>query len=99
VLFGEAASEEVKVFDDRERKFAASLWRERRGDRVQSSGVCAFAFSPDGRLLATGYRGEDSFHEGPQPIALWDARTWAALRTLEGHERSAYSLAFTADGK
>lgn len=50
------------------------------------------AFSPDGSILATGYRDE---------ITLWDPNTGGVLRRLKGHQRDKLicSLSFRKDGK
>lgn len=48
------------------------------------------AFSPDGRMIATGTRGT---------VVLWEARGGQRLRTLRGHEGVVFSLAFSPDGK
>ncbi len=49
--------------------------------------VLAIAFSPDGKLLATG--GYD------QVIGIWDARTYQHLKDLRGHGGAIFSLAFS----
>ncbi|HET6937914.1 MAG TPA: WD40 repeat domain-containing protein, partial [Nocardioides sp.] len=50
------------------------------------------AFSPDGKLLATGAEYEVD-------AQLWDARTGARLTTLEGSKSDLVDLAFSADGR
>ncbi|OAI48365.1 hypothetical protein AYO44_07260 [Planctomycetaceae bacterium SCGC AG-212-F19] len=50
----------------------------------------SIAFSPDGRVLATG---------GLSTIELWEAATGNRIRELTGHEGSVCSLAFSGDGK
>jgi WD40 repeat protein len=47
------------------------------------------AFSPDGKLLATGSSGE---------LKLWDVSTAKELFTLGGHTEMVWSLAFSPDG-
>jgi WD40 repeat protein len=53
--------------------------------------VRAVAYSPDGKLLASG--GEDS------KVRLWDSITGKLEQTLEGHENSVMAIAFSNDGK
>ncbi len=53
------------------------------------SDVRAIAFSPDGKLLASG-----SFDN---TIKLWDVTTWAELATLKTHK--VHGIAFSPDGK
>jgi parallel beta-helix repeat protein len=53
--------------------------------------VCSVAFSPDGKILASG-----SFD---WTIKLWDVATGRELRTLQGHTSPVYSVAFSPDGK
>lgn len=52
--------------------------------------VNSFAFSPDGKILASGLL--DGI------IELWDAKNWILLHTLEGHDK-VESVAFSPDGK
>jgi WD40 repeat protein len=59
-------------------------WRQENGSRGP------LAFSPDGRLLATGDGGI---------IHLWDAATGAEVRRLEGHQGTVHCLAFAPDGR
>ena len=58
---------------------------------VQSDAVYSAAFSPDGRLIATG-----SF-DGP--TIIWDANSGARLQTLVGHYNAVLSLAFSPDSQ
>jgi len=56
--------------------------------------VYSVAFSPDGRLLASG--------SSDKTVRLWDAATSKALRTLSGHTdyvRSVRSVAFSPDSR
>jgi len=53
--------------------------------------VESVAFSPDGKLLASG--------SGDQTILLWDAESWQPIATLRGHEGEVRSVSFSADGK
>jgi WD40 repeat protein len=74
---------------------AVRLWtrangRERKRWRQQSGSRGPLAFSPDGRLLATGDGGI---------IHLWDAATGAEVRRLEGHQGTVHCLAFAPDGR
>jgi WD40 repeat protein len=52
--------------------------------------VHALAFSPDGKLLASG--GADN------TIRLWNAATGAATQNYTGHEQAIRTLAFSPDG-
>ena len=57
-----------------------------------TDGVRAVAFSPDGKILATG--SYDS------TIILWDANSGQMLLPpLKGHDRELYRVAFSPDGK
>jgi WD40 repeat protein len=49
------------------------------------------AFSPDGRLLATG--------QADKTAQLWDPATGKHLRTLTGHDDRVWGVAFSPDGR
>jgi len=53
--------------------------------------VSTVAFSPDGRMLASG--------SDDNTIKLWDVATGQELRTLTGHARQVSSVAFSSDGR
>ncbi|KAI9782331.1 MAG: hypothetical protein M1839_005204 [Geoglossum umbratile] len=56
-----------------------------------SGGVYSVAFSPDGKLVASG--------SADKTVRLWDTSTGAQLQTLEGHSDRVHSVAFSPSGK
>jgi WD40 repeat protein len=55
------------------------------------SRVISLAFSPDGRMLASG--GHDDL------VKVWDTATGQEALSLIGHTSSVYSVCFSPDGK
>jgi WD40 repeat protein/transcriptional regulator with XRE-family HTH domain len=53
--------------------------------------VCSVAFSPDGKILATG--------NSDGTVRLWDVATHRQITTLTGHAGEVLSVAFSPDGK
>jgi WD40 repeat protein len=56
--------------------------------------VWALAFSPDGRLLATG----GGILDNPGDIRLWDLHVWKERASLMGHAGGVNGLDFSPDG-
>jgi WD40 repeat protein len=66
--------------------------------------MVAFAFSPDGKLLANGGwtfpKGEDGkpdYRQAIGGIQLWDARTGKLRRSFTAHERAITSISYSPD--
>jgi len=55
--------------------------------------VHAVAYSPDGRLVATGSNDKDG------ELRLWKAATGEPVKTLDGHTDAVLSVVFSRDGK
>jgi RNA polymerase sigma factor (sigma-70 family) len=61
-------------------------------------GACV-AFSPDGRLMACGGRGDQAGDFNAGVIRLYERTTGQLVRELRGHKTQVAALAFTPDGK
>ena len=76
------------------------LWDVATGRLLRSlprfeSSIQSIAFSPDGRLLATG-----QFGPAAQPVQVWDLATLQAFVPPDDElGQSAYGVAFSPDGK
>ena len=72
--------------------------RERLSVEVPAGSVSAIAYSPDGRLIATGSGGHFSRGKGGSNVELWDRETGQRRLTLPVTEGVFWSLAFSPDG-
>jgi len=72
----------------------AAIQRDRLLFTLHDPATANVAWSPDGRLLATGGAagGLDT-----NDAVLWDARTGRRVFTLRGHEEDVYSVGFSLD--
>jgi WD40 repeat protein len=76
----------IKIFDAATTK-PVRAWSGGRGT------VASLAYSPDGRLLASGHITDID------NVRLWDAATGRPIATLAGHKDGVRVLAFSPDGK
>jgi WD40 repeat protein len=72
------------------------LWDKSRGEQLQtlaghSNYVNCIAYSPDGKILASG--------SSDQTVKLWDAKTGQLMANCTGHSGAVISLAFSPNGK
>jgi WD40 repeat protein/serine/threonine protein kinase len=80
-------TEDLKVWD-------AQTGQELPNLNEKSDGSLFFAFSPDGKRLATA-----SQRSKMPRIRVWDAQTGQEIYTLQGHTAEVNSLAFSPDSK
>lgn len=95
-------SPDGKVLATTTRQPTIRLWDVASGKELRKleghqDTVSCVAFSPDGRLLASGASGCDP-GEVDRRILIWDVQTGEKVGTLDGHEKSVLSVAFSPDG-
>ncbi len=82
---------------------AIRFWDTATGKSVRvlqsDSRIDTIAFSPDGKLLASGDGLPDGNPRPPFAIRLWDAKTGREVRRCAGHPTRIQVLAFSRDGK
>ncbi len=61
--------------------------------------VGAVAFSPDGKMLASGGSGNNTTQKSDTTIRLWDLQTAQSKAILTGHASGIRCLGFSPDGK
>ncbi len=59
--------------------------------------VRAVAYSPDGKLIATGDGYTDSRKPDLQEIRLWDSKSGKLVRSIPAHRNGVFALAFSPD--
>src|SRR5262245_17199257 len=67
--------------------------------RFSAGTVYTVAFSPDGKLLATGGGRAGSADPADTAVILWDLGAGKELRRLGGHRQPVSRVAFLPDGK
>jgi len=81
----------VKMFDESTvRLWEAATCQEICTLKEHDGKIWSFAFSPDGKILASG---------GDQTIRLWEVATGKEIRSLKGDQGRIHAIAFSPDGK
>jgi WD40 repeat protein len=86
-LWDADTGKEVRVFGE---------FQDRRDPYSTSRWVSSLAFSPNGKLLATG---EHADGWPATTLRVWEVATGKKLQELKGHQKGVLSLAFSPDGK
>jgi WD40 repeat protein len=78
------------------------LWELASGQEVatlqgHAESTLCLAFSPDGRLLASG--SGDRWSDDDHTVRIWDVATARELRRFEAHRGMVNAIAFTPDGR
>ena len=73
------------------RLWDAATGKELKALRGHSGSVSTLAYSPDGKVIASG--------SWDKTVRLWDAATGEALKTLSGHTIGVSALAYSPDGR
>ena len=76
-------------------------WKCLRILKGHQRAVTSVAFSPNGRILASG-SGTDSYPLYPkhsQTIRIWDVHSGEQIGSLSGHHTNAKAVAFAPDGQ
>lgn len=78
----------------------ARIWNLEKLEEIASLAgegtVGSVAFSPDGRLVATGFSSND---DSEHSLRIWDARTGKEIRTIGKHSDLICDVSYSADGK
>ncbi|MHC4474256.1 MAG: hypothetical protein ACYTEL_01340 [Planctomycetota bacterium] len=94
----------------KDREYPIRLWDASTGEKWGDFGaaddpVASLAFSPDGKLLASGHgllekpTGPGDAVESTNTVRLWQVETGKPVNTLKGHTAAVASVAFSGDGK
>jgi WD40 repeat protein len=75
------------------------FWELPAGKEARSLRGSCVAFSPDGRLIACGGRGDQAGDLNAGVIRLYERATGRPVRELRGHKTPVAAVVFTPDGK